>query len=59
MEKKYLDTESKVNACSERLEKLDGNSKEQDKRDTKQEVKLNMLDDRLTHFEITVKTIEA
>ena len=59
MERKYLETEGKVTLTLDRIEKVDSLSKDQEKRDSKQDSKINMLDDRLTHFEITVKTIEA
>jgi len=59
MERKYLDTEAKVNVSADRIEKIDVLSKEQEKRDSKQDSKINMIDDRLTHFEITLKTMEA
>ena len=59
MEKKYIETEGKVNLSIERIERVDLQTKEQDKKDSKQDARINMLDDRLTHFEITLKTVEA
>jgi hypothetical protein len=59
MEKKYLETEAKVNNHHDRIEKMDNVTKEQEKRDSKQDARINMLDDRLTHFEINIKTMEA
>jgi hypothetical protein len=59
MEKKYLESEAKVNMNHDRIEKIDVQTKDQEKRDSKQDAKLNLLDDRLTHFEITLKTMEA
>jgi hypothetical protein len=59
MEKKYLETEAKANMSLERIERVDLHTKEQEKKDSKQDAIINMLDDRLTHFEITLKTVEA
>lgn len=59
IEKKYLETEAKVNMSLERIERVDSQAKELEKKDSKQDARINMLDDRLTHFEITLKTVEA
>ncbi len=42
-----------------RIDKLDEFRKEEDRRDAKQEQKLSSLDDKLTHFEISLQSIEA
>lgn len=54
IQKKAFERDLKINDAEARLSKLEDLRKEQDKRDTKQETKINTLDDRLTHFEITL-----